>query len=363
MASTKGLRVIIAGGGTGGHFFPGLAVAQALVSGAPPTRVLFVGGRRGIEAKLAPESGFPFKSVPASGFAGVSLSKRLKAAFSVPAALLACVAILIGFRPSVVVGVGGYASFPMALAAGLAGIPVILLEQNVSPGLANKLLAPLSAAVAVSFRQTLAAFRGKGYLLGNPVRAALSSVGPERPPETPFRLLIFGGSRGSRALNQAAAAALPALKDLPGGIEIYHQTGAEDLAWVQKAYAKNELTARVEPFISDMENAYAWCHAVLCRAGATTLAELAAVRRPALLVPFPLAAGAHQLANAKGLQALGAALCLEQKDLTSDSLLSALQELADKEVRAKMAKALSAAAKPGAAEDIARLVRLAGGLT
>jgi UDP-N-acetylglucosamine--N-acetylmuramyl-(pentapeptide) pyrophosphoryl-undecaprenol N-acetylglucosamine transferase len=217
--------------------------------------------------------------------------------------------------------------------------------------------------VVVSFRQTLAAFRGKGYLLGNPVRAALSSVGPEKPPGAPFRLLVFGGSRGSHALNEAAAAALPALKGLPGGIEIVHQTGAEDLAWVQEVYAKQELTARVEPFISDMENAYAWCHAVLCRAGATTLAELAAVRRPALLVPFPFAAGAHQLANAKGLEALGAALCVEQRDLTPDSLLSAIRELADKEVRARMAKALSAAAKPRAAEDIARLVRLAGGLT
>jgi len=361
VTDSKALRVIVAGGGTGGHFFPGLAVAQVLASGPAPAKVLFVGTARGIEARLAPESGFAFKSVPAAGFAGVGALKRLKALISLPAALLACTVTLVTFRPTAVVGVGGYASFPMALVAGLGGIPVILLEQNVAPGLANRLLAPFASAVAVSFPQTLRAFPGKGRLLGNPVRSSLASVGPEAQPQSPFRLLVFGGSRGARALNEALVEAIPRLAEMPGGIELLHQTGEEDLAKVREAYAGLGLTARVEPFIHDMAGAYAWCHAVVCRAGATTIAELASARRPALLVPFPFAAGAHQLANAKGLEALGAALCLEQKDLATESLVASLRKLADPAARARMAKALGQAARPNAAAEIARLVRLAGG--
>ena len=356
------LRVIIAGGGTGGHFFPGLAVAQALQGGAPPARVSFAGSLRGIEARLAPKYGFPFLALPASGVAGLGGLKRMKGLLSVPVALVKSFALIHRFRPHTVVGVGGYASFPVALAAGLLGIPVLLLEQNVTPGLANRILAPWAVAVATSFPQTLQHFRGKGRLVGNPVRSSLCAVPPEAPPEQPFRLLVVGGSRGARALNDALMAALPQLQTFPGGIEIRHQTGTEDLHRVQEAYAQAGLRAKVEPFIEGMDEAYGWCHAVVCRAGATTLAELAATRRPALLVPFPQAAGNHQVHNARGLESLGGALCIEQGDLTPDSLLCALRELSAQARRRQMAAKLGSSARPGAAQDIAALVRTMSGV-
>ena len=226
--------MIIAGGGTGGHFFPGLAVAQALRAGAPSASVLFAGTARGIEARLAPRYGFPFTALPGSGVAGVGILQRLRGLVAVPLAMVRSLLLLDRFRPHAVVGVGGYASFPVALASGLLGVPVLLLEQNVTPGLANRVLSIWAVVVATAFPQTLRHFRGKGRLLGNPVRASLAAVPGEAPPERPFRLLVFGGSRGARAINDAVVAALPELAAFPGGMEIRHQTGTEDLDRVQR---------------------------------------------------------------------------------------------------------------------------------
>jgi UDP-N-acetylglucosamine--N-acetylmuramyl-(pentapeptide) pyrophosphoryl-undecaprenol N-acetylglucosamine transferase len=356
------LRVVIAGGGTGGHFFPGLSVAQALHGLAPSSRVTFVGTARGIEARLAPAGGYDFRALPGSGFAGVGLWRRVKALAAVPVASAMSAALLARLRPKAVVGVGGYASLPVGLVAGLAGIPLLLLEQNVAPGLSNRVLGRLAGAVAVAFPQAAGAFGRKARLLGNPVRASLTSVGPEQAPDRPFRLLVFGGSRGARAINEVFAAAAPKLAAFPGGIRILHQTGAEDEARVRAAYAEAGVDAEVRPFIDDMDRAYAWCHACACRAGATTLAELAVVRRAALLVPFPQAAGGHQALNARGLAQLGAALCVDQSDLDSDALLSALGTLADPAERGRMAGAAGALARPEAAREIASLVlAMAGG--
>ena len=263
--------MVIAGGGTGGHFFPGLAVAQALKAEAPGASVLFVGTARGVEARLAPQNGFPFHALRASGFAGVGLLKRIKALASVPLSFLSSLRVILRFKPGAVVGVGGYASLPVALAAELAGIPVLLLEQNVKPGLSNRLLSPLSSLVVVAFPQAARHFGRKARLLGNPVRASLEAVGDEFPPPRPLRLLVFGGSRGARAINDAMVAAIPALKAFHGGIEIHHQTGPDDLDRVRAAYADGGLPANVEPFIEDMDRAYSWCHAVLCRSGATNV--------------------------------------------------------------------------------------------
>ncbi len=320
------------------------------------------GSSRGIEARLAPRYGFPFLALPASGFAGMSVGGRLKALASLPMAFLKSVGALAAFRPGAVVSVGGYASFPIGIAAGLLGFPLLVLEQNVEPGLANRVVSTFAAVVAVAFPQTKVHFRGKARLMGNPVRESLASVPAEAPPQTPLRLLVFGGSRGARAINDAMVAALPELMSFPGGIDILHQTGTEDLDRVRAAYAAAGVTARIEPFIEAMDDAYAWCHAVVCRAGATTLAELAAVRRPALLVPFPQAAGDHQLQNARGLEALGGALCLDQREMTTDRLLEALHALASPERRAAMAAKLSAVARPAAARDIADLVRVMAGV-
>lgn len=354
-------RLIVAGGGTGGHFFPGLAVAQAVARRQTDAEVLFVGGKKGIEARLAPHYGYPFTALPVSGFAGLGLARRLKAVALVPVAFAMSLAVLLRFKPHAVAGVGGYASFPLCLAAAAGGVPVILLEQNVFPGISNRLLSRAASLVCVAFPQSVRFFRGKARLMGNPVRAALESVGPERPPSTPFRLLVFGGSRGARPVNDAVIKALPALKAFPGGIEIVHQTGAEDHMKVSRAYEAVGLQARVEPFLYEMEKEYAWCHAVLSRAGATTLAELAAAGRPALIVPFPQAAAGHQLANARGLEELGGALCIEQEVLTTEALMAALEKLADPERRAAMARALRKLARPDAADRIAGALLIAGG--
>lgn len=359
--SAESFRLIVAGGGTGGHFFPGLAVAQAVLAARPGAEVVFVGSARGIEARLAPRSGFPFVALPASGFASVRAAARLRALASVPAALALGLGTLARIRPHAVLGVGGYASVPMGLAAGLSGVPLILLEQNVAPGLANRVLSRFAALVAVAFPQTKAAFRGKARLLGNPVRASLAAVPPESGPEHPLRLLVFGGSGGSAPINAAVTAALPALRGFPGGVEILHQTGEAEVETVRAAYAGSGIPARVEPFLHDMDRAYAWCHACVCRAGATTLAEIAAARRPALLIPFPQAAGGHQSANARGMEELGAVLRIEQADLTPQALLDALGRLADRSARERMAMALGRVARPESADVIAEHVLLAGG--
>lgn len=357
----EGFRMIVAGGGTGGHFFPGLAVAQAAAALRPGVRVLFVGSRRGIEARLAPQLGYPFEALPVLGFAATAPLDRLKALAVLPGAVVRCAGILAAFRPHAVLGVGGYASVPMGLAAGLGGVPLVLLEQNAEPGLANRLLSRFAAMVAVAFPETKRTFRGKARFLGNPVRESLLGVPPPAEPPRPLRLLVLGGSRGSAPLNEAFLAAAPALKAFEGGISLLHQTGSEDLERVRSAYAGIGLDARVEPFLENMEEAYAWCHAVVARAGATTLAELCVVRRPALLVPFPFAAQGHQSANARGLEEAGAALRIEQKDLTTESLLRALARLADDSLRRRMERVLGTLARPRAARDIAEFLLLSGG--
>jgi len=350
------VRVVIAGGGTGGHFFPGLAVAQAVLRRAPEAEVLFVGGRAGIEARLAPRYGFPLLALPLSGFAGRSPLARLSALARVPLAVARCASLCLRWRPLAVVGVGGYASFPMGLAAVLTGTPLLLVEQNVELGLANRVLGRWAGLVAVAFPQTLARLGGNARLTGNPVRADLAAPPPEDGAAGPFRLLVFGGSRGARALNEALVAALPALREFPGGVEVLHQTGEEDLDRVRAAYEGSGVPARVEPFLHDMAAAYGWCHGVVCRAGATTLAELAAVRRPALLVPFPYAAGGHQESNARGLAELGAARWCRQSELSPGLLVEHLRALARPDVRAPMTAALARLARPAAADEIAARV-------
>jgi len=350
------VRVVIAGGGTGGHFFSGLAVAQAVLRRAPGAEVLFVGGRSGIEARLAPHYGFPLLALPLSGFAGRSPLARLAALARVPMAAARCALLCLRWRPRAVVGVGGYASFPMGLAAVLTGTPLLLVEQNVELGLANRVLGRWAGLVAVAFPQTLGRLGGNARLTGNPVRADLAAPPPGTAGAGPFRLLVFGGSRGARALNEALVAALPALREFPGGIEVLHQTGEEDLERVREAYAGSGVNARVEPFLDDMAGAYGWCDAVVCRAGATTLAELAAVRRPALLVPFPHAAGGHQESNARGLAELGAARWCRQSELGPEVLVDHLRSLARPDVRGPMMAALGKLARPAAADEIAECV-------
>jgi len=352
-------RLLLAGGGTGGHLFPAIAVARAFRAEQPAGEVLFVGTERGIEARLLPEQGWPLQLVNASGFVGKGLIGKVAALGRMTMAVREGLAILGRFKPDVVLGVGGYASAAMVLAARLKGIPTVLHEQNAIPGLTNRLLGRFAGMVCVTFAATRQAFgHDRVEVTGNPVRPEMTECG-ELPAGDP-QLLVFGGSRGARAINDAVCAALPLLK---AEVQIVHQTGSEDRVQVDAAYkAQGRASARIEAFIDDMAGAYRQAQLVVCRAGATTLAELAAAGRPAVLIPYPHAAGDHQTANARAMAEAGAAVLLPQQELNAERLASLVNELlADRSRLTAMAAAARAQAKTDAARAIVAICRRLGG--
>jgi UDP-N-acetylglucosamine--N-acetylmuramyl-(pentapeptide) pyrophosphoryl-undecaprenol N-acetylglucosamine transferase len=355
------MRIVIAGGGTGGHLFPGIALAEALRERGH--EVHFVGTAQGLEARLLPEQGWPLTLIHARGLARVSLAARLRFLAEAPRSVADAVAVLLRLRPDRVVGVGGYASGPVVLLAALAGLPTVVLEQNSVPGVTNRLLGRVVDHVVTSFPASEAAFPpAKVRPLGNPVRrsivAALCEAGAARAAAGPLRLLVLGGSLGAHALNVCCAEAAPRLAAL--GLEVVHQTGPADADSVRQAYAAAGLPAEVHPFITDMATRYAAADVVLCRAGATTLAELAIAGRPAVLVPFPFATYDHQTLNARAFEAAGAAVCRPQAGLEAASLTGLLGELArDPERRRCMAVAMRGLGRPEAARHIAALVETA----
>ncbi len=344
------MRLLLAGGGTGGHLFPAVALAEQLKQEEPQSEVLFVGTEKGLEARLLPELGWPLKTVSTSGWAGLGLAARLKALQNILVGFGQAKKILKEFAPDVIVGVGGYASVPVLLAAKWLKMPYLIHEQNARPGLANRLLGRWAQRICLSFDEVDEAFAGRlTTVTGNPVRAAMESC-PDVSLEKP-RLLVFGGSLGARAINEAVVQALPMLKERLGEVEIIHQTGKLDIETVETGYrAAGWETSNVQTFITDMATAYQQANLVVCRAGATTLAELTACGRPAILVPFPHAAGDHQTANARALEAQGAAILLKQTDLTAESLAEQIIELLGDETRLRsMATAARQMAHPGAA--------------
>lgn len=314
------MRLLLAGGGTGGHLFPAVALAEQLRREEPASEVLFVGTERGLEYRLLPELGWPLRTVPMSGWAGLGFGARLKALAGLLRSLGQSRRILGEFRPDVVVGVGGYASVPVLLAARLAGVPYLIHEQNAWPGLANRLLGHWAKRICLSFAEAGKAFRRAPVVMtGNPVRVAMEEC-PELPGE-PLQLLVFGGSHGARAINRAMLAALPQLQRWRGVLRIVHQTGAAEADAVHAGYrAAGWDDVEVRPFIADMAAAYAGSSLVVCRAGATTLAELTACGRPAVLIPYPYAANNHQVANAAALAAKGAAIMIEERHLRPEDL-------------------------------------------
>ena len=349
------MRMLLAGGGTGGHLFPAVALAQRLQTTEPAGEVLFVGTRRGIEAKVLPELGLPLRTIDISGFYGKGLLGKIGLLPQLVKSLWQSLRILGEFRPEVVVGVGGYASGPALLAAWLRGYPFLIHEQNAWPGLTNRLLARWAKRVCLSFADSDRAFHhGCTVLTGNPLREGMETCPPI--PEGKPLLLVFGGSRGARAINDALLAALPLLQALGGGLRILHQTGAEDLERVREGYRQaGWADAEVVPFIQDMAGAYARAHLVLCRAGATTIAELTACGRPAILVPYPFAAGDHQRGNAEALARKGAALVLPQSELTAQTLARLAGDLlVDRGRLLAMGRAATALGRRGAADLILR---------
>ncbi|MGH9867280.1 MAG: undecaprenyldiphospho-muramoylpentapeptide beta-N-acetylglucosaminyltransferase [Candidatus Polarisedimenticolia bacterium] len=352
--------VLVAGGGTGGHIFPGLAIARELMERTPGCEVLFVGTARGLESKIVPAEGFRLLTIRSAGISAKGLWPRMKGMGLVPFSLLQSLSILGSTRPALVVGVGGYASGPVLAAAVMRRTPTLIHEQNDIPGLTNRWLAPFVTKVAVSFPETIARLGGRGVVTGNPVRRAFGQIpARESAPDSPRHMLVFGGSQGSRALNRAMTASLPGLAALRGRLTITHQTGEAALAEVTQAYRQAGFTeqgADVRPFIRDMAGAFGRADLVVCRSGATTVAELMAAGRPAVLVPFAGAAHDHQTFNARRLEATGAAVVVTESQLDGPALATAVTSLLDDPARlARMGQAGRAAARLDAASRLADL--------
>ena len=315
------LHLAIAGGGTGGHLFPGIAIAKEWLCRNPENSVLFVGTGREFEIKIVAESGFTHESITAAGIKGLGLFKKLRALGCIPKGIGQAAGILKRFRPHVVLGVGGYSSGPVALAAWLSRTPVVLHEQNLLPGITNRLLARIARRIYLSFSQTLLP-RGKArtILTGNPVREEfLSGSIKEDRPDKPFTILVSGGSQGAHGINTAVCAALACLKN-PADLFFIHQTGTADRRAVETAYARQGVQCTVQPFFFNMAARYHAADLVICRAGATTVAEIAALGKAVIFIPFPFAADNHQVLNARTLADEGAALMVEEKNLTGEIL-------------------------------------------
>ena len=357
-------RIVIAGGGTGGHLYPGIAVARELLRRHPDARITFAGTARGIESRVVPLEGFELDLLRSAGLKGTSGAALLRAVLLLPLGGFDAWRILSRRSPDLVIGVGGYSSGPVMLAAAVRGIPTLLLEQNAVPGLTNRLLARVVSAAAVTFDSTADYFGRRAFVAGNPVRPEFVSENPAPGVRAagPPRLLIFGGSQGSHAINLAMVEAAPQLAAHPGGMAITHQTGERDLELVKEGYSRAGVQARVEPFLFAMEREIASADLVVCRAGATTIAELTAAGRPALLVPLPSAADDHQRKNAEVLAAAGAAEIVEQKHLTGALISERIATLIGDPARlAAMSAAARTMSRPNAARIIAdRAMELAG---
>ncbi len=370
MASLKGggtkktpdlpsVRVVIAGGGTGGHLYPGIAVARELLLRRPDAQVSFAGTSKGLEARVVPQEGFALDLIRSGGLKGKSLVDRARGVLLLPLSVADAWRLLSARRPDLVIGVGGYSSGPVVLVAALRGIATMLLEQNAVPGLTNRLLSRVVRAAAVTFESTQAFFGSKAFVSGNPVRPEFfARAGPqqelERDDQTSFsRVLVFGGSQGAHAINVAMVEAAAQLAALRPHLRLVHQTGERDVEMVRTAYREAGLQADVQPFLFDMGRQLGQADLIVCRAGATTLAEIAAAGKPAILVPLPNATDDHQRKNAEKLGAAGGAETLLQQDLTGRTLAGRILALAaDRPRRTQMGAAARGLARPAAAQLI-----------
>jgi UDP-N-acetylglucosamine--N-acetylmuramyl-(pentapeptide) pyrophosphoryl-undecaprenol N-acetylglucosamine transferase len=353
------MRVIVAGGGTGGHVIPALAIAQELRA-RYHAEVLFVGTARGIETRLVPAAGFELRLIEVGALNRVDFVTRLKTVLDLPRAVMASSRLIREFQPNVMIGVGGYASGPAMLAAAIGSVPSVAFEPNVVPGFANRIVAPTVRAAAVHFEQTCHYFRNC-HVTGVPVRREFFDV-PIRAKDAPPALLVFGGSQGAHAINRAVLDALPKLMEALPEIHIIHQTGEKDYPEAQAAYLRAMISAEVSPFIVDMPGAFARSDLLLCRSGASTVAEITAAGKPAIFIPLPTAADDHQRHNAATLAGGGAARLLPQAELSPQRLVTEVASLLhDRAALENMSEAARRFAHPGAAAKIASLAaRVAG---
>lgn len=354
------MRVLIAGGGTGGHLFPGIALAEEVVTRHPKNDVVFVGTTRGLEARVVPQNGFVFEAITSRGLKGMGPLKLVLGLLTLPWSFLEALLLVRRYRPDVVVGVGGYSSGPVVMAAWLLGVPTAVQEQNALPGLTNRILGRFVKAIFLSFDDTVRFFaKGRTHVLGNPIRRALldnflkPSVAHEK-----FTVLVFGGSLGARGLNTRVVEALPHLAAIKDSLKLVHQTGKADLETVRAGYEGKGFDAEVREFIDDMSAAYLASDLVVCRAGATTIAELTTCKKASILVPFPFATDDHQAVNAKALVEAGAALMFREAELTGQTLAASILELQrDPQRLEKMQKAAGLLGRPEAAREIADVLQ------
>jgi UDP-N-acetylglucosamine--N-acetylmuramyl-(pentapeptide) pyrophosphoryl-undecaprenol N-acetylglucosamine transferase len=353
------MRVIVAGGGTGGHVIPALAIARELRAhyGA---ELLFVGTQRGIETRLVPAAGFDLQLIEVGALKRVDFATRLKTLLDLPRAVARSAKLVREFRPDVMIGVGGYASGPAMFVAGMMSVPTIAFEPNVVPGVANRMVAPMVSAAAVHFEATCHYFRNC-QVTGVPVRQEFFHIPPRQKDARPT-LLVFGGSQGAHAINQAVLEALPKLMEAVPDIHIIHQTGEKDYAEAQAVYLRTTISAEVSPFIDDMPGAFARADLLLCRSGASTVAEITAAGKPAIFIPLPTAADDHQTRNAATLAQAGAARLLPQSELSGERLASEIATMfSDRPLLATISEAARRFAHPDAAARIAALAaRVAG---
>ncbi len=349
--------VMILAGGTGGHVFPALAVAKQIEAQSVP--VIWVGTRRGIEAEVVPKSGFTIKWISVNGLRGKGFVTYLLAPFKLALASLQVTWLLIKYRPCAVLGMGGFVAGPGGLMAAILRRPLIIHEQNAIAGLTNRLLAPFAKRILTGFPSTFA--RNNAEALGNPVRAEISQIQRQHdiaePVNRPIRVLVFGGSLGAHALNKTVPNAIAeVIADLPTEIhpEVWHQTGKDKHEFTVDKYKSQNVVGRIDVFIDDMQEAYAWADLVICRAGAITVAELSIAGIGAIFIPYPYAVDDHQTANAAALVQAGAALMISEKELTVEKLASTLRDLLESPKKLKsLAKAIRIFAKPQAAKEVA----------
>ncbi|HEV8346573.1 MAG TPA: undecaprenyldiphospho-muramoylpentapeptide beta-N-acetylglucosaminyltransferase [Vicinamibacterales bacterium] len=353
------LRVVIAGGGTGGHLYPGIAVARELLSRQPDAQISFAGTAKGIEARVVPREGFALDLIRSGGLKGKSIVERARGAALLPLGLVDASRIVSARRPDLAIGVGGYSSGPVVLVAALRGVPTMLLEQNAVPGLTNRLLARVVRAAAVTFDSTAAFFGSKAFVSGNPVRPEfLGTAGSQKESAVDdqtsgIRVLVFGGSQGAHAINVAMVEAAAQLAAGGSSLRLTHQTGERDVEMVRAGYREAGLQAEVEPFLYDMGRQLDRADVIVCRAGATTLAEITAAGRAAILIPLPTATDDHQRKNAEALAAAGAADVLLQTEMSGTVLAGRIRALVDdRERRTRMAARARSLARPDAAKVI-----------
>ncbi len=332
-----------------------VALRQELAKRDPGCRVLFVGTEEGLESRILPPLGFPLKTIRVGGLNRVGPVRVVRTLAQLPGSLLGSLRIVRRFRPCAVVGMGGYSSGPVIVAARLTRCPALLIEPNIFPGLTNRLLTRWVARAAVAFEETARSFGSRAVVTGIPIRREFHQVPPWKPSAEPLRVLVFGGSRGSRPINQVVC---DALNSLPPGLQMTHQTGRDDVEWVRQRYQAAGAQGRVREYLEDMPVELAAADLVIARAGASTVAEITAAGRASILIPLPTAADDHQRKNARSLEQQGAALVREQAELEGKELAVLLAQLdSDRNRLQCMADASRRLARPDSAERITDLVQ------